>query len=41
LVAAEDESAVRAVLDLLDSGLGSDDDLVAAVVTQLSAVVSA
>ena len=45
LVAADDETAVRSVLDSLDppsgvaEGLGSDDDLVAAVLGQLSAVV--
>ena len=33
-----DETAVRSVLDLLDSGLGTDEDLVAAVLTQLGAV---
>ena len=46
VVGADDETAVRSVLDLLApagevaAGLGSDDDLVAAVVTQLSAVVA-
>jgi fructuronate reductase len=45
VVGADDEAAVRSVLDLLDppgevaAGLGSDDDLVAAVLDQLSAVV--
>ncbi|HEY5979172.1 MAG TPA: mannitol dehydrogenase family protein [Microlunatus sp.] len=45
LVATDDERTVRAVLDLLDpprgvaAGLGSDDDLVAAVRSQLSAIV--
>ena len=45
LVAADDETSVRSVLDSLDppsgvaEGLGSDDDLVAAVLGQLSAVV--
>ena len=44
-VDADDETAVRAVLDLLAPttevavGLGSDDDLVSAVLGQLSAVV--
>ncbi len=46
VVGTDDETAVRSVLDLLApagevaAGLGSDDDLVAAVVTQLSAVVA-
>jgi fructuronate reductase len=45
LVAADDEQAVRSVLDSLAppagvaEGLGSDDDLVEAVIAQLSAVV--
>jgi fructuronate reductase len=45
VVGSDDRSAARAVLDLLSPssevapGLGSDDDLVAAVLAQLSAVV--
>ena len=39
VVDGDDETAVRAVLDLLDSGAGSDDDLVTAVLRQLAAVV--
>ena len=45
VLGSDDESAARAVLDLLGPsdevapGLGSDDDLVAAVLGQLSAVV--
>ncbi|HEU5486399.1 MAG TPA: mannitol dehydrogenase family protein [Microlunatus sp.] len=36
---ADDEAVARAVLDRLDSGLGSDDDLVSTVLRQLAAVV--
>ena len=38
-VDADDEAAVRSVLDLLDGGRGRDDELVAAVVEQLARVV--
>lgn len=38
VVGGDDQSAVRAVLDLLESGLGEDADLVTLVATQLTAV---